>query len=251
MAPPLDSRATYTLADINALLQKECAHGFSAIPSIDNFTFTRTPQELHDGDIGDERPDRICGTRLRIGQSSGEYTTHSAVFLCLVGEGKNSVMLNCDSALYKFSLDNLSYVDLDSSFRQLLRSETELEVLTQAERNRLKAFGCYLFLSAGHIQTIQSYPRFEDNLRYACTRFTSESGGSERMYQQQDLTRKNEATSKRMITVLKYPKGSRATSAAATVTGSDSTAPQQQDGRTLRHMMLIPDDSDEDTPLRK
>jgi hypothetical protein len=170
----LHQGSTHTLAEINALLQDKCSVGLSIAPSIDDFTFTKTPNEVGNGDGIIEHPDQSCSVYLRIGHSNGKHTTQGPAFLCLRGQGKLRLGLYCYGALYELSLANLCYVDLDPPFQKLLGSEKAVTVLHDFEKRRLEAYGYYLFLSAGHIESVQAYDSFESDLRSAFAWFAQQ-----------------------------------------------------------------------------
>jgi hypothetical protein len=161
----------YNLVDIIRYLQKECPDEIPTLPPMPRFAITRIYGQLANRDAGNEALTSIRNWQLLLGRSTGEYTTNYPVYLCIGGEGNNKASLKCNDKIYKFDLDNLSYVDLQPPFRKLLREENEVEVLQETEKRRLKAFGCYLHLKHGHIQTIQHYSGFLDDLRYAVTWF--------------------------------------------------------------------------------
>jgi hypothetical protein len=177
MDAPQQLPQEYTLANVNAYLREECPDEISALPPIDSFVFTNTPVLITNGDADREAFHPICNMQLLLGNSTGEYTTYSPVYLCLGGEGNNRVGLNCNGRLYTFNLDNLSYVNLAKPFIKLLRSQKEVEVLREAEKTRLKAYGCYLFLIVRHIQSINLYSGSKDDMRYASAWLARENDG--------------------------------------------------------------------------
>jgi hypothetical protein len=183
----------YTLAELESYLQHESPDDFPALPPTTNFVFDSLPEHLSKGKISDEAMNNLnplCRMQLLLGRSTGEYTDpNSPVYLCLGGDSNNGVGLNCNGYIHQFTLDMLSYVDLEQSFRKLLRSEHEAEVLYQPERRRLRAFLCYLFLKAGHINgAIEHYSGFKDDLRYAATWFAREGDGPVRTARQKAAT---------------------------------------------------------------
>jgi hypothetical protein len=169
-------RKSYTLVQLEAYLQHESPYDFLALPHITSFTFRVASDELADGDATAATLNPICHVHLLLGQSTGEYTDRSPVYLRLGSEGNNAFGLNCSGRFYKFALDNLSYVDLEAPFLKLLKNEKEIIVLHDSEKRRLKAWACYLFLKSGCIKTVRDYPGFEDDLRYACARLAKEGG---------------------------------------------------------------------------
>jgi hypothetical protein len=240
----------YTLAELNALLQKECAEGLSTLPNIDNYVFATTPHTLGNDDSGIEHPGQLCDIQLLLGKSSGEYTAHKSVYLCLERESDGKLVLNCDKTLYRFNLNNLSYVDLDPSYHGLLRNEDQVEVLHEIEKKRLRAYGYYLFLSAGHVQTVKPYHRFGDDLKSACNWFAKGIRKAEEAKRPQEGSiRQNELAAKSRIIILKYSKGSRAASAAASA--RENPISREQKGRAVRRKRTVPDNSDEGTPQCK
>ena len=189
-----------TLQDMNSYLWKECPEEFLKLPTTDQFTFVDTPQQLVSGDTGDKLPEHLCGFQLRLGLSDGAYTTGKVVYICLGGRGHNEVLLSCEAKLFKFTLDNLANVLLDEPFRKLLGSETDAEVLNTNEKGRLKAWACYLFLSAGHVPTLPQYPRSQDDLRHACTWIVREYGVKVRTARQKAaVQRKKEKAAKSRV----------------------------------------------------
>jgi hypothetical protein len=236
---------TYTLAELNTLLQRECLGGFSALPAIDNYIFTRTPDELADGDTDTERPGPLCNVRLQLGQSGDESTAQRSVYLCLESNSNGKFFLNCDNTLYIFNSDNLSYVDIDPTFRKLLDSDKKVDVLHDYQMFELKAYGYYLFLSAGHIPNVQSYYGFEDNLMYACKSFSRRTRDTrEIMNLQQESNRQKEPAAKSRIVILKFSQGLRAASTATS--GRDNSSPEDQEGESRSPKGTTPDDTDEE-----
>jgi hypothetical protein len=245
MTPRTRKLPTYTLAELNTLLQLECLSGISALPAIDNYTFTRTPAKLADGDTGTEKPDRLCDAHLLLGKGSDESTAHKSVHLCLESNSNGKFFLSCNNTLYIFNFENLSYVDLDPPFRKLLESDEEVEVLHNYQMLMLKAYGYYLFLSAGHISNIQLYHGFENSLILACKSFAKRNRDTrEIMIPQQDSKRQREPAAKSKIVILKFSQGLRATSTATSV--RDSSSPEEQEGESRSRKGTTSDDTDEE-----
>jgi hypothetical protein len=188
MDAPQQLPQEYTLTNVNAYLREECPDEISALPPINSFAFTNTPELINNGDADREALHPICNMQLLLRNSTGEYTTYSPVYLCLGGEGNNRVGLNCNGRLYTFNLDNLSYVNFAKPVRRLLRSQKEVEVLREAEKRRPKAYGCYLFLVAGHVQSIHLYSGSKDDMRYASAWLARENDGSVKTARQKRLS---------------------------------------------------------------
>jgi hypothetical protein len=196
-------RKSYTLAELDSYLQHESLDDFSALPPITSFVFDNIPGKLNQGKISDEALEHLnplCSKQLLLGRSTGEYTApDSPVYLCLGGKAGNVVGLNCNGFIHQFSLDTLSYVDLEPPYRKLLKSKEEIIVLLDAEKRRLKAYTCYLFLKAGHSQEIEFYSTFKDDLRYASAWLAKKGDGSVRTARQKaaSLRQKEEAARNR------------------------------------------------------
>jgi hypothetical protein len=254
-------RHEYTLAQINTYLQQEYPNEFSALPVISSFVFTSAPRALADGDLSRGDLNLICNVQLLLGHSDGEYTTDEPVYLCLGRDAHNRVSLNCNGNIYKFNLDNLSYIHLNESFRKLLRSEKEVEVLHDAERKRLKAYACYLFLQAGHVDTIQVYSGFVDDLRYASAWLAREDDGPVKTARQKAaISRQKEDAARKRNEAVKHAGGTPAPSGVHNARHETPAYPgidrataslPRQDTHISRHLRVVESVVGEDMQTRK
>jgi hypothetical protein len=161
------ARPSRKIGDLDHLLRERCPKEHAALPSIGTAPFSRMIARP----VGCEPiyGDRVISAiRLKIGTSNGEYTNGLPVYLCIGGEGNNQLALSCDDKIHKFSLDNLICVHLESPFDRLCKKIEDPEIGYEVESKCLRAYACYLFLEAGHVQTVQSYSQFEEYLRLEC-----------------------------------------------------------------------------------
>jgi hypothetical protein len=194
-----DIPVTYTLASLDGFLRKECSDEYKDLPSIDLFAFSTTPDHLAPGDTTDEDHLPLCDTRLYIGQSTGEFTPGKPVYLCIGGEGNTHVSLICGDKIYKSNFDNVAYIDMNEPLRKLCCSGN-LMLKSEVGKNRLKAYVCYLFLRAGHNQTVLSYRGLQNDLRLACTWLARKDDGPVRTARQRAaLERKKEEAAQKRI----------------------------------------------------
>jgi hypothetical protein len=149
---------SYTYQDLENLLEAECPDEFLLIPNITR-TITFFPTTAVPGRLPF---DPTCSVHLHFGNIESPIPDYcDQVFVHVVGEGNNQIGLVGGEDNTKIDLAQAVLVNPIEPFWYLC---SHGRVIDGAEMKRLKALACFLFLASGHVQTVQHYPDFNEDL---------------------------------------------------------------------------------------
>jgi hypothetical protein len=148
---------SYTYQDLKALLEAECPDEFMLVSSIKDVTFLPTTTN----------PSKLpfvptCGKHLQFGKIGSPILEYrDSVFIYIGSEGNNRISLVCGGENTKIELTQAVLIEPTKPFWFLC---SHGRVIDAAKMKRVKALACFLFLAGGHVQTVQHYSDFNEDL---------------------------------------------------------------------------------------
>ncbi|KAF1919956.1 hypothetical protein BDU57DRAFT_570094 [Ampelomyces quisqualis] len=147
----------YTYQDLEALLLNECHDHFSALPSIDTISFDPCPASRLNLTLIPTSDKRILFGRV----DSAIPENRDQVYLYIGGKGNNRTCLGDEMSTEPWLNGGASLVSPTKPFWYLF---SHGRAFYKVDAQRLRALTCFLFLSAGHVQTVRHYPDFTKHL---------------------------------------------------------------------------------------
>jgi hypothetical protein len=150
----------YTFESLTRRIQKEYPDALVALPNIDQFHF-----ETWEGKQTSLRLKPSCDQRIRIGAVANmKKGLNDNAYMYIGGDGANRTGLSCGLENKNLFLNKAYSIEPIAPFKYLCQYG---RFIHDEHLEMLRAFGCYLFLAAGHIETIRNYRNFVDDLQAA------------------------------------------------------------------------------------